>query len=284
MKNLKNDIIKYEKISFFKKLGQKKFKRAVGIKIKTFEKLMESLYKNISKKDKKKGGRPPKLSVEDKLLITLAYYRDYSTQLKIGIEYCVSESCISKTIKYIENLLCKSITFMIKGKKELINKINDKIAIDVTEIRIERPQKKQKKYYSGKKKYHSIKAQIVATKNEIISIYIDTGKTHDFEMFKKSKLPINIGNTILTDLGYQGIKKLHTNTKIPHKKTKNKKLTNKQKRYNKSISSDRVFIEHLNAKIKTFKMFSTRYRNHKKDILKRLNFIAAFINSDLKYF
>jgi hypothetical protein len=62
--------------------------------------------------------------------------------------------------------------------------------VDVSEHEIERPQKKQKKYYSGKQKYHTIKSQVLAnTKStEIICTAFSNGRTHDFSSLKKSKI------------------------------------------------------------------------------------------------
>ena len=55
------------------------------------------------------------------------------------------------------------------------------------------PQKKQQQYYSGKKKRHTLKVQLVVAKKtkRIICTAHDKGKTHDFKVFKKSKLPLN---------------------------------------------------------------------------------------------
>jgi hypothetical protein len=58
--------------------------------------------------------------------------------------------------------------------------------VDVSEHEIERPQKKQKKYYSGKQKYQTIKSQVLAnTKStEIICTAFSNGKTQNFSLFK----------------------------------------------------------------------------------------------------
>ena len=65
-------------------------------------------------------------------------------------------------------------------------------------------QKKQKKYYSGKKRRHTLKTQIVADKKTkiIICTAFSTGKTHDFNLFKRSKLPINRNIKANLDSGY----------------------------------------------------------------------------------
>jgi len=65
--------------------------------------------------------------------------------------------------------------------------------VDVSEHEIERPKKKQKKYYSDQQKYHTIKSQVLAnTKStEIICTAFSNGKTHDFSLFKESKIGMN---------------------------------------------------------------------------------------------
>ena len=58
------------------------------------------------------------------------------------------------------------------------------------------------------------------------------GKTHDFKMLKDSKIHIPSDIKILGDSGYQGIKDIHVNSRIPIKKPKGKELTKRQKLYN----------------------------------------------------
>jgi hypothetical protein len=54
------------------------FKRLYGVKPGTFEKMKESLQKAFDELHKQ-SGKPPKLTVEDKLCITLKYLREYRT-------------------------------------------------------------------------------------------------------------------------------------------------------------------------------------------------------------
>ncbi|MDR3181660.1 MAG: transposase [Planctomycetaceae bacterium] len=53
----------------------------------------------------------------------------------------------------------------------------------------------------------------------------------------------------------------HKNSLIPVKKSKGHPLTAGQKESNRQIASKRIVIENINAKIKTFKIMSERYRN-----------------------
>ena len=60
------------------------------------------------------------------------------------------------------------------------------------------------------------------------------------------------------DLGYVGIKKLHSNVEIPKKNSKNYKLTDEDKKENQEKASKRIFVEHVNAKIKTFQILKQK--------------------------
>ena len=82
------------------------------------------------------------------------------------------------------------------------------------------------------------------------------------------------------DLGYVGIKKLHSNVEIPKKKSKNYKLTDEDKKENQEKASKRIFVEHINAKIKTFQILKQKYRNRRKRYNLRVNLICGLINFD----
>ena len=103
-----------------------------------------------------RGGRPLRsLSITDtdKLVIMLQYYREYRTMAHIAFDYSVSKSTVCESIKWVEDTLVKSKEFALQSKRKLMEagKINT-VIVDVTECEIERPKKKQKDYYSVKKK------------------------------------------------------------------------------------------------------------------------------------
>lgn len=84
----------------------------------------------------------------------------------------------------------------------------------------------------------------------------------------------------MVDLGYLGIDKLHKNTDIPKKKSKNYQLTDDDKKLNRTQASKRIFVEHINAKIKTFQILKQAYRNRRKRYNLRVNLICGLINFD----
>jgi len=128
------------------------FKRMFGVKIKTFNKMMGILEKEYGRM-RKKGGSPPKMSVEDKLYATLKYLREYRTMEHIGGDYGVSKSTICESIRWVENTLRQDGTFELPGKK-VLKKASGAIGfvvIDVTESPINRPKKTRKSIIRAKR-------------------------------------------------------------------------------------------------------------------------------------
>jgi len=142
--------------------------------------------------------------------------------------------------------------------------------------------KNQREYYSGKKKRHTLKTQVIAEESnlKIICLEFDKGKCHDFKLFKNTT-KIHPHINIKADSGYQGLLKLHANSNTPYKGSKNKPLTDLQKLYNHLLSKHRIFIEHVNGHLKRFKIISTRYRNKRKKFNLRMNLIAGIYNYEL---
>ena len=102
----------------------------------------------------KKGGRPHSLPIEERLLMTLEYLREYRTYAHIAASYGVSEHCAFDTIKWVENTLIKSKTFTLPGRKALLKSDNEfeVVLIDASESPIERPKKNKKSIIQAKRK------------------------------------------------------------------------------------------------------------------------------------
>lgn len=133
-------------------LKDESFRRLTGVKKPTFEKMIEILREAHIKK-KSKGGRRNNLSIEDMLLMTLEYLREYRTYFHISKSYGISESAAYKTIKWVEDTLIKHPDFSLPGRKELLKSDMEYkvILVDATETPIERP-KKDKNIYTQVRK------------------------------------------------------------------------------------------------------------------------------------
>ncbi|MDJ0649709.1 MAG: IS5 family transposase [Xenococcaceae cyanobacterium MO_188.B19] len=264
-------------------LSSKKFKRFTGISPRTYR-IMVRLVKD-KEADKKKPGRPPELIVEEQVLIALQYWREYRSYYHIGLDWEVSESTVCRTVHKIENILIRSGKFSVPGKKSLLNSEldTDLIVMDVMESQIERPQKHQKRFYSGKQKEHTLKTQLIIDQKslKIICLKHGQGKTHDFKLFKNSGIKFSELLKLIADKGYQGIAKIHRLSETPIKKPRGGKLTKEQKRYNRELNRLRIVIEHVNRRLKIFKILSYPYRNRHKRFGLRSNLIAGIYNYEL---
>jgi transposase len=140
--------------------------------------------------------------------------------------------------------------------------------------------KKQRRYYSGKKKRHTQKAQIIADKRtgQILATAFCEGKRQDFALFKRSRTGLNLTTLCLADSGYQGLQKAHSNSRTPTKRSKHHPLNDEEKALNREISRQRIACEHVIGRVKVFKILSERYRNRRKRFGLRFNLLAAICN------
>lgn len=272
--------MRYEHV---KNLSSPQFKRLVGVRHQTFRLMVEVM--RTQTPPKLKSGRPSKLSLEDQVLVTLHYWREYRTYFHIAQTWGVSEATVCRIVHHVENTLIRSGGFRLPGKKWLLqgHEVPATVVVDVTETPIERPKHKQKQFYSGKKKRHTLKSQLVVDQQSrtIICTAYGKGRRHDFWLFQVSGVRLHPRTLGLGDKGYQGWSKLHENLHIPTKKPKGEPLPKREKRSNRELAQRRVVAEHVNRHLKIFRILSERYRNRRRRFGLRCNLIAALYNSEL---
>ncbi len=135
-----------------KRLREKEFRRKSGIKRKTFKRAAEILKKAEAER-RRRGGHESKLAIEDQLLLTLEYLREYRTYFHIALDYGIHETTAIRICRWVENTLVKDGTFSLPGKKALIGEddIYEVIYIDATETPIERPKRGKRSTTRGRK-------------------------------------------------------------------------------------------------------------------------------------
>lgn len=126
----------------------------MGLNLPHFERLSGKL-RLIRKEVESKGGRKAKLSVEDTLLATLSYLREYRTFAHLAATYEIDPSNMYRAIKWCEDELIKMEETSIPGLEALCSNKYRVLTVDVTECTIERPKENQRDYYSGKKTTHN---------------------------------------------------------------------------------------------------------------------------------
>jgi transposase len=143
--------------------------------------------------------------------------------------------------------------------------------------------KSQERHYSGKKRRHTQKAQLIANPKtaEIVATAFSYGSKNDFQLFKDNGSDIAEHIRILADAGYQGLAELHENCQTPFKKSKYHPLTKKEKQRNRTLARKRILIEHIFRKLKVFRILSERDRKRRTRFALRFNLIAAIYNLQL---
>jgi len=112
----------------------------------------------------------------------------------------------------------------------------------------------------------------------ILSLVVGKDRQHDFSVFKDSRLLLHPDALLLVDSGYQGMHKHHQNSTLPVKKKKGQPLSAEDKAHNKTLSKQRVFIEHINRRCKIFRIVKEVYRGKHKNYSLNWNLVAALVN------
>ena len=129
----------YEQV---KDLPPAEFKRYCGVRPGTFRKMVEVVSGQLSRR-RRVSGRPTKLPVEDQVLMTLEYWREYRTFFHIAKSWGLHESSVWRTIRRVEDILTESRDFKLPGKKKLQPSDHEIefVVVDVAETPVERPKK-----------------------------------------------------------------------------------------------------------------------------------------------
>jgi hypothetical protein len=256
------------------------FLNITGLTVRQFDDLANQIRPSFQELEQNKllPGRKSHLpTLEDKLLCVLIYYRTYITHTFLGYLFDLHNSNICRLIRKIEPLLAGKIT-ITKDRSLTPDKVLELLA-EVSEQPTQRPIKKQKRSYSGKKKRHTIKTEIVMEGNgKIVSVSKShKGRIHDFRIRKNEKL-LPMQSIKKADSGYQGWQKMQSNVVIPYKRSKKKTLTKQEREHNRKLASERMKIEHKIRQIKVFKIISEVYRNFQRKYNLRFNIIAGIVN------
>ncbi len=213
--------------------------------------------------------------------------REYRSQFHIGVSWGIHQTTVGRIVRKVEDLLIKCGKFRLPSQRQLYQpgwewKV---MLVDVGEMEIERPKKNRNATESGKQKCHTLKAQLLVEfeSKQVVCTAVDTGKTHDFKLLGRSRLPLVSSQLCLADRGYQGFAKLHTGACTPTNKPRKQPLSKEERQHNQALARLRVRVEHVIRRFKIFRIFAGRYRNRRKRFGLRLNLIAGLLNYELAH-
>jgi len=140
--------------------------------------------------------------------------------------------------------------------------------------------RQQRDWYSGKKKRHTLKLQLLVhpITRRILCVATGRGATHDLRLLWESKTAIHPDTELLADAGYQGIQHQHAHTRTPKKASEHHPLTDIQQADNRRLARVRLPVEHVICRLKIFRIFKETYRHRRRRFHLRVNLIAALYN------
>jgi hypothetical protein len=218
------------------------------------------------------GGRTPTLPLADRLLMLLIYYRTYVPHTFLGFLFGLDDSNVSRSNRRLEPLLAG--IFRIPERKVALGQEDiAELFFDSTERPTGRPVRGQKAYYSGKKRRHTLKTQVVAvrvrkrpgrgaTARKVrIAAVSKTfpGATHDKKVFDRAGVTVPAGASGYGDTAYLG-----TGLKTPTRKPRGGELTPRQKAGNRRVGRKRIAVEHGIGKMKVWRVAAERWRNPRR--------------------
>lgn len=267
-------------------------KRLIGLEYEQLQQLIEQaqlLHRNKQLEiDKTKvriikggGGRKAKLSINEQIILTLVYLHHLPTFQMLGIQFGVSESTANDIFHYwselLRELLPASLLEQVKKNVNEYEWVQEVLAdfeliVDSCEQPRQRPSEyeEQQKFYSGKKKNHTLKNQFIVTPNgqEIVDVTVgEPGRTSDINIWREGQSKLGYSQKFQGDKAYIGEPQIET----PHKKRKHQQLSSEAQEQNREKARQRIFVEHVIRLVKIFRVAQERFRlrieNYQKVIL-----------------
>ena len=236
------------------------------------------------------------LTTADQVLLAVIWLRQYPTQEVLGFLFGVSDSTALRSVRRclpaLEQAGKDTMRMPDPGagrRKKLPALLADTpglaVVIDTFEQRTHRPRRRQRAYYSGKKKAHTLKSQVgVDEETGRVVDVSDTvpGPRADIKLLKTSRLlrrlPAGVGG--IGDLAYTGIADLHPEGlgAAPRRKPRGRDRPAEDRRYNRAFSRRRIVVEHTIGRLRRFRAVTHINRHRRKGHAARVRAIAGLVN------
>jgi hypothetical protein len=283
------------------------FRHLSGITIEVFDALADVVVpaveaahrKTLDRPDRQRavgGGDDFDLPLVDHVLATIVWLRQYPTQEVLGFLFGVSDSTARRAVERCLPVLEKAGKDTMRmpdpgrGKrKKLPALLKDTpglaVVIDSFEQRTQRPKRRQRAYYSGKKKAHTLKSQVGVDEESgrVVDVSDSVpGPWADIKLLKKSRLlrrlPAGVGG--IGDLAYVGIADLHPEGlgAAPRRKPRGQDRPPEDRKYNRAFSRRRIVVEHTIGRLRRFRSVAHVNRHRRKWHAARVRAVAGLVN------
>lgn len=221
------------------------------------------------------GGRLGALPTPaDKLVFILFYFKFYPVQVVQGYFFGLGQPQANDWIHRLTPLLRQALGEERQLPARQTKDIAQVLAacpgltfiLDGTERPIRRPKNpdQQRHYYSGKKKRHTVKNNLVTDqrtgKIKVLSPTVE-GKKHDKKLAEEQDIAFPEDSTLYQDTGFIGYQPQRVRLIQPKKKPKGGQLTAQAKSDNTTLAKARIGIEHAIGDVKIYHIVRAVFRN-----------------------
>lgn len=247
------------------------------------------------------GGRHDRLASRDQVLLTVVWLRRYPTYPVLGYLFGVSEPTARRSVARVLPVLeaAGQDTMRLpdpgRGQRRSLDALLAEtpalaVIIDTFEQRVQRPRDpvEARRYYSGKKKQHTLKSQVAIDERDgrIVDVPPSVcGPTADLTLLKGSgllaRLPPQVG--ALGDLAYLGIGTLHPQGlgATPRRKPRGTPRPPEDRAYNTAFARRRVPVEHTIRRMRVFDALTQTDRHHRRGHTARVRAVAGVVNRQI---
>jgi hypothetical protein len=252
------------------------------------------------------GGHPFALTFRAQLLLTVVWLRVYPTSPVLGFLFGISHPTVLRTIARVLPILEQAgrDTMRLPGHgergrrsrrtlPELLAAIPElSVIVDTFEQRVQRSrdQEEADRYYSGKKKQHTLKSQVAIRRDSgKIGDVPDSvcGPTNDLALLKASKLLDRLDPDVgaLGDLAYVGIAPLHPAGLgfTPRRKPREQPRPPEDIVYNTAFAAARIGVEHTIGRLRHYQALTQMDRHHRHGHSARVRAVAGLVNRQLDH-
>jgi DDE superfamily endonuclease/Helix-turn-helix of DDE superfamily endonuclease len=238
----------------------------------------EQRRKQARKRQRGGGRKPLLLSDADRLLFILFYFKVYPLQAVQAFFFSMSQAQACEWIHRLTPVLNHALGFEQQLPARKAADVTQvlrlcpglEFIIDGTERPIQRPKDKarQRDYYSGKKKRHTVKNVMIGdrrTRKIKALSRTRSGKTSDKRTADEEDYHFPARSKLWKDTGFQGYEPPKCRTYQPKRKPRNGELTAEEKANNQAVSRKRVQIEHSIGGAKVFHIARDVFRNRRDE-------------------
>ena len=244
------------------------------------------------------AGRTFRLAPRDQLLLCVCWLRRYPTDETLGFLFGLERTSVGDTRARIVPVLAAlgldTMGLPDPGRKRRLDLpalLADTpalaVLVDTFEQRVQRPKGRREadRYYSGKKKAHTLKVQVAVDERDgqIIEVSASVrGPVADLTLLRQSgmlqRVPRGMG--VIGDLAYVGMTR-QTPAVLgawPRRKPRSQPRPEADVGYNRAFAQRRVGVEHVIGRVRHFAAVREVDRHHRRGHDERTQAIAGLVN------